>query len=154
MQLHSRSLLSSEALEQHLGVAVDAQVLDGLGILRGAGRILPGRRLGERRAQRVAEGLHRGYGTVTKAERGEGAGIVKCVGGGGGFEAAAHWRDFFGCSLAQFPTSPKASRPRPTLSTKIPRPPTSTPRALRNESRYSFLLLSFRFVDIVSNYDD
>jgi hypothetical protein len=53
-----RSLLSSEALEQDLCVAVDAQVLDGLGVLRRAGRVLPGRSLGERRAHGLSEGLH------------------------------------------------------------------------------------------------
>lgn len=58
----SRSLLAGEALEQDFGVAVDAQVLDGLCILRRAGRIVPAGRLGERRAQRKAEGgLHRDY---------------------------------------------------------------------------------------------
>jgi hypothetical protein len=65
--LHSRSLLASEALEQHLGVAVDAEVLDRLGILRGASRILPGRGLGERRAQRLSDRLHRDCAVVTKA---------------------------------------------------------------------------------------
>jgi hypothetical protein len=53
-----RSLLASEALEQDLCVAVDAQVLDGLGVLGRAGRVLPGRGLGERRAQGLSEGLH------------------------------------------------------------------------------------------------
>ena len=41
-KFHSRSLLSGEALEQDLGVAVDAQVLNRLGILRRSRRILPG----------------------------------------------------------------------------------------------------------------
>lgn len=60
---HSRSLLSSEALEQDLGVAVDAKVLNRLGILRGSGRILPGSGLGERGAHRLPDCLHRdGYG--------------------------------------------------------------------------------------------
>lgn len=39
---HSRSLLSSETLEENLCVAVDAKVLNRLGVLRGSGRILPG----------------------------------------------------------------------------------------------------------------
>lgn len=56
---HSRSLLSGKALEQDLGVAVDAEVLDRLRILRGAGRILPGGGLGERRAHGLSDGLHR-----------------------------------------------------------------------------------------------
>lgn len=56
----SRALLSSEALEEHLRVAVDAEVLNGLGVLRRACRILPGSGLGERRAQGVSESLHRG----------------------------------------------------------------------------------------------
>lgn len=68
--LHSRSLLSSEALEQHLCVAVDAQVLDGLGILGRTCCVLPGRRPGERRAQGVSESLHRDCESVTKAEAG------------------------------------------------------------------------------------
>lgn len=42
LQSHSRSLLSREALEQDLGIAVDAKVLNRLGVLRGSGRILPG----------------------------------------------------------------------------------------------------------------
>lgn len=66
--IHSRSLLSRETLEQHLGVAVDAEVLDRLRVLRRARRILPGRGLGERRAQRVSDCLHRDGGAVTKAE--------------------------------------------------------------------------------------
>jgi hypothetical protein len=53
-----RSLLAGEALEEDLCVAVDAQVLDGLGVLGRAGRVLPGRGLGERRAQGLSEGLH------------------------------------------------------------------------------------------------
>lgn len=56
--LHSRSLLAGEALEQHLGVAVDAQVLDGLGVLRRARCVRPGRGLGERRAHGLSDGLH------------------------------------------------------------------------------------------------
>jgi hypothetical protein len=60
VNVHSRALLSSEALEQHLCVAVDAEVLDGLSVLQRACRILPGSGLGERRAQGVSEGLHRG----------------------------------------------------------------------------------------------
>jgi len=55
---NSRSLLSSEALEQHLGVAVDAEVLDRLSVLRRAGSVGPGRGLGERRAHRLSESLH------------------------------------------------------------------------------------------------
>jgi DNA-directed RNA polymerase subunit N (RpoN/RPB10) len=58
--VHSRALLSSEALEKHLCVAVDAEVLDGLGVLRRACRILSGSGFRERRAQGVSESLHRG----------------------------------------------------------------------------------------------
>jgi hypothetical protein len=60
VHVHSRALLSSEALEQHLCVAIDTEVLNGLGILRRACRILPGGGLGEYRAQWVSESLHRG----------------------------------------------------------------------------------------------
>lgn len=84
MRVHSRALLSSEALEQHLCVAVDAEVLDGLGILRRACRILPGSGLGERRAHGVSESLHRGYGAVTKA------GL--CV---GSITGRRRWRSWF-----------------------------------------------------------
>lgn len=69
-EIHSRALLSREALEQHLGVAVDAEVLDGLGVLRGARRILPGRSLGERRAHGLTDGLHRDGEVATRAKRG------------------------------------------------------------------------------------
>lgn len=65
---HVRSLLSSKALEQHLGVAVDAEVLDRLRILRRARRILPGRGFGKRRAQRLSDCLHRDCEAATKAE--------------------------------------------------------------------------------------
>lgn len=57
-RLHSRSLLAGEPLEQHLGVAVDAEILDGLGVLRRAGCVLPCRGLGERRAHGLSESLH------------------------------------------------------------------------------------------------
>ena len=60
-QSHSRSLLSSETLEQNLGVAVDTKVLNRLGVLRGSGRILPGSGLGERRAHRLPDCLHRDW---------------------------------------------------------------------------------------------
>jgi hypothetical protein len=70
--LHSRSLLSREALEQHLGVAVDAQVLDRLGVRRRAGRIsLPRGGCAESGAQRASESLHRDNGAATKADRRE-----------------------------------------------------------------------------------
>lgn len=63
---HSRSLLAGETLEQHLGVAVDAEVLDGLGVLRRAGCVGPGRGLGERRAHGLSESLHGGYGSLSR----------------------------------------------------------------------------------------
>ena len=66
--LDSRSLLSREALEEHFGVAVDAEVLDSLGILRRTCCVLPGRGPGERRAQGVSESLHRDCGAVTNAK--------------------------------------------------------------------------------------
>ena len=74
--LHSRSLLSREALEQHLGVAVDAQVLDRLGVRRRAGRIsLPRGGCAEGGAQRASEGLHRDNGAATKADLGGNGGM-------------------------------------------------------------------------------
>lgn len=70
---HSRSLFSSEALEDHLGVAVDAEVLDGFGVWRRARRIaLPRRGFAERGAQRSSESLHRDNEAVTKADVGSG----------------------------------------------------------------------------------
>jgi hypothetical protein len=75
-QFLSPSLLSGEALEQHLGVAVDAEVLDRLCVLRRACRILPGRRLGQRRAQRLSDCLHRDCGGVTEANLRYGEGIA------------------------------------------------------------------------------
>lgn len=55
-----RSLLAGEALEQHLGVAVDAQVFDRVGVGRGAGRIrVAGGCFPQRRAQGSSYGLHR-----------------------------------------------------------------------------------------------
>jgi hypothetical protein len=69
--MHSRSLLAGEALEQHLGVSVDAQVLDCLGVRRRARRIsLPRGGCAEGRAQRFSEGLHRDNGAATKADLG------------------------------------------------------------------------------------
>lgn len=66
---HSRSLLSGETLEQHLCVAVDAEVLDGLAVRGRACRIrLPRRGFAERGAQGSAEGLHRDNVAVTEAE--------------------------------------------------------------------------------------
>jgi hypothetical protein len=63
----SRSLLAREALEQHLGVAVDAQVLDCVRVGRGARCVcVPGGCSPHRRAQGSSYGLHRdgrGHGT-------------------------------------------------------------------------------------------
>jgi hypothetical protein len=63
----SRSLLAREALEQHLCVAVDAQVLDRVRVGRGARCVcVPGGCFPHRRAQGSSYGLHRdgrGHGT-------------------------------------------------------------------------------------------
>lgn len=79
--LHSRSLLAGEALEQHLGVAVDAQVLDGLGVLRRARCVRPGRGLGERRAHGLSDGLHGvGCSCWMWRSRGRGGGVSRSRG--------------------------------------------------------------------------
>lgn len=67
--LYSRSLPSSEALEEHLCIAVDAEVLDGFGVRGRACRIALLRRgFSERGAQGSSNGLHRDNEAVTKAD--------------------------------------------------------------------------------------
>jgi hypothetical protein len=111
--VHSRALLSSEALEEHFCVAIDAEVLDGLGILRRTCRILPCSRLGERRAPASwLLGLSRRQSCVNRGES-RIASLVELV--LSEHEAATHGRHFLGCSLAS--THDKrtvGSRPRPT----------------------------------------
>ena len=112
---HSRSLLSGEALEQDLGVAIDAEVLDRLRILRGAGRILPGGGLGERRAHGLSDCLHRDEEVATKAQLDMAEYVVERVVRGTGCSAqeAATWRDFFGCAWP-ISTPQDNVRPHPT----------------------------------------
>lgn len=60
-QSHIRSLLSSKALEDNLGVLVYAQVLDGLPVERVSNRVTPslhGSDILESRESSTAEGLH------------------------------------------------------------------------------------------------
>lgn len=55
-----RSLLSSEALEDHLGLAVNAQVLDGLGVGRAGRAVATAGSVAQRRRARggSGNGLH------------------------------------------------------------------------------------------------
>lgn len=58
---HVRSLLSGEALEENLGVRIDAKVLDGLGVRRGTLGVtssLHGSSIPDGREGVTAEGLH------------------------------------------------------------------------------------------------
>ena len=58
---HSRSLLSSEALEQNLGILVDPQVVHGLGVGRGGLKVGPAllaSDISDGRKGVTAEGLH------------------------------------------------------------------------------------------------
>lgn len=134
--IHSRPLLAGEALEEHLCVAVDAQVLDRLGVLRGARRILPGGASGERRAQRESEGLHRDGEVATNAEldvrRGVAAVLLSlfaaCVERAQSCDAAALLRLEL-CRQSKFlPTPQSDQRPQPLR----PRPTTPSVPCLAN----------------------
>jgi len=104
------ALLAGEALEQHLCVAVDAQVLDRLGVLRRACCVLPRRRPGQRRAHGGAESLHRDWGASRRQRGGRGYGGRGVVGLEylpGEFRAATS------NGLAVWNSPPQNLRPRP-----------------------------------------